>query len=98
VDVRAEVIAVRGTCNAGLEEGDTFHLQGLRVVPLGRDRACNVAFASLVMNAGRLGLRPGPLGLRAGPLYVCCPDPGTGEGGNVLFELSWEVGHEDDPG
>jgi uncharacterized repeat protein (TIGR04076 family) len=80
-DIRAEVVRVQGRCNAGLEKGDSLLLSGLRIMPEGGAGACTVAFASLVMNAGRLRLREGSL-------YVCCPDPGTGEGGNVMFELS----------
>ena len=87
--VKAEVISVRGTCDAEFKEGDTFFIQGLHIVPQGSTKACNVAFASIVMNVGRLRLQ-------RGPLYICCPDPGTGEGGNVMFELSWLEGYEDD--
>lgn len=89
--VKAEVVRVRGTCNAALEESDTFLIGGLRVEPQGRDKVCSVAFATLVMNAGRLRLHDSPI-------YVCCPDPGTGEGGNVTFKLSFARGDEDDQG
>lgn len=88
-DVKAEVIAVRGTCNAELKEGDTFLIRGLNIVPQGNDKSCSVACASVVMNVGRLRLQEDPV-------YVSCPDPGTGEGGNVLFKLSLVKGDEDD--
>jgi uncharacterized repeat protein (TIGR04076 family) len=74
------VVAVRGTCNAKLQQGDTFHLNGLRIVPQGNAKSCCVAWASIVANVGRLRFAPGPV-------YVSCPDPGTGAGGNVTFEL-----------
>jgi uncharacterized repeat protein (TIGR04076 family) len=79
---RVEVMAVRGTCNAQLEEGDTFVLQGLRIVPQGHDKACCFAFASIVANLGRLRFQD--------PICVSCPDPGTGAGANVIFRLSRE--------
>ena len=88
-DVKAEVIAVRGTCNAELKEGDTFLIKGLIIVPQGNDKSCSVACASVVMNVGRLRLQEGPV-------YISCPDPGTGEGGNVLFKLSWLKDHAGD--
>ena len=78
-----KVAVVRGSCNAGLRVGDAFMLDGLRVIPLGHDRACSVAFATMVANIGRLALRKGPL-------FVSCPDPGTGSGGNVLLRLARE--------
>lgn len=78
-DVKAEVVRVRGTCNARLEEGDSFLLvRGLRE---GNDKACRTALASILMNVGRLKLQEGPI-------YVSCPDPGTGKGGNVIFKVS----------
>lgn len=79
---RASVISVRGRCNAGLQLGDLFLLEGLRIVPQNRAQTCALACASLIANAGRLELHP--LGL-----YVSCPDPGTGQGGHVVFSLSW---------
>ena len=82
--VTAEAIAVRGYCNAALEVGDQFILEGLRITPQCGDKSCTLAFASLVNNVGRLRLQQGPI-------CVACPDPGTGEGGNVLFRLSWEA-------
>jgi uncharacterized repeat protein (TIGR04076 family) len=89
--VKAEVVTVRGTCNAGLEKGDSFLVGGLRVEAQGNNKPCSVAFATLVMNGGCLRLHDSPI-------YVCCPDPGTGEGGNVTFKLSFARGDEDDQG
>lgn len=77
---RVKVVSVRGTCNAELEVGDTFLLEGFCFTPQGNDRACGVAFASIMANIGRLKLQEGAV-------YVSCPDPGTGMGGNVVFEL-----------
>lgn len=86
LELRIEVVRVRGTCNAGLREGDTFILRGLDIVPQGAARTCRVALASVIMNAGRVAVE-------SGPIYVSCPDPGTGEGGNVILGLSRT--HED---
>jgi uncharacterized repeat protein (TIGR04076 family) len=78
---RIQVIAVRGVCNAELRAGDMFLLDGFCITPRGHNKTCYVAFASLVANIGRLKLQEGSI-------CVSCPDPGTGMGGNVLFELS----------
>jgi len=80
-EVRVEVIRVRGVCNAGLEEGDSFLIKGLCIIPQGNEKACQVAFASIIANSGRLGVLKGPF-------YISCPDPGTGEGGNIIFRIS----------
>lgn len=87
--VRIKVAKISGRCNAAFEIGDTFVLDGWRITPQGNDKACQVAFASVVMNVGRLRLQ-------GGPLFVACPDPGTGEGGNVIFELLEEAQDGDD--
>jgi uncharacterized repeat protein (TIGR04076 family) len=87
---RVEVAAVRGTCNAGLVKGDRLDVDLDRLdLPEWRERSCCLAFASIVAGIGRLKLQPDPL-------FVACPDPGTGAGGNVIFELSLVDGHEDD--
>jgi uncharacterized repeat protein (TIGR04076 family) len=86
---KIRVAAVRGTCNARFEAGDAFYLKGIDLVPRGHDRTCCVAFASVVANVGRLKFV-------SGPIYVSCPDPGTGAGGNVLFELVREEGDGQD--
>ena len=87
---RVHVIAVRGgTCNARFEEGDTFTLEELRFVPQGHDKACYVAFASIVANLGRLKLQ--------NPICVSCPDSGIGAGANVIFELFQEENDGHDP-
>lgn len=77
---KIRVVTVSGTCNAGLEEGDVFSLEGLRLRSEGNSKECCIALATLVMNLGRLRVQEGPL-------YVSCPDPGLGLGGNVIFEV-----------
>ncbi len=84
---KVEVVAVRGTCNAALEEGDIFLLEGFRIVPQNNEKACSIAFASIMASIGRLKLQEGPL-------YISCPDPNTGAGGNVIFKLSMVERHE----
>jgi len=82
-----KVVAVRGRCNAGLQVGDTFVLDGWRIVSPNINKLCCVALASIVTNASRWKLQEGGL-------YMSCPDPAMGEGGNVIFELCSQEGHE----
>ena len=82
------MVAVRGKCDAGLRVGDTFVLDGGRVISGNAARLCCVALASIVANASRRKL--GEAGV-----YISCPDPATGEGGNVVFELRPQEEHED---
>ncbi|MDI7277621.1 MAG: hypothetical protein QME94_16710 [Anaerolineae bacterium] len=80
-DAEVEVVAVTGRCNAGLKVGDRFVLKGVEIIPEGEASICQVAFATVVTNSGRLRLQEWPI-------YVSCPDPGTGEGGNVILKLA----------
>jgi uncharacterized repeat protein (TIGR04076 family) len=80
-DFEVEVVRVCGKCNAGLEVGDKFSLRGVEIIPQGHKRVCQVAFASIFLNVGRLRMHEDSI-------FVACPDPGTGEGGNVIFNLS----------
>jgi uncharacterized repeat protein (TIGR04076 family) len=80
--ITVKVTAVRGICNAELKPGDLFLLEGLQITPQGHGRACFIAFASIIANVGRLKLQPQGL-------FISCPDPGTGQGGNVQFEVNW---------
>jgi uncharacterized repeat protein (TIGR04076 family) len=79
--VWVEVVRVRGRCNADLREGDLFRIEGLHIISEGHKKSCQVAFASLSLNLGRLKVQ-------GDPLYISCPDPGTGEGGNVIFKIT----------
>jgi uncharacterized repeat protein (TIGR04076 family) len=78
--IKAKVVNVQGICNAELQLGDIFFLEALRITPRGHTRECALAYASLTANAGRLAINPQGL-------CVSCPDPGTGQGGNVIFRL-----------
>ena len=84
---RIRVVAVRGRCNAGLEVGDSFVLDGWRLISDNAAKLCCVALASIIANASRSKLRKGGV-------YVSCPDPATGEGGNVIFELCPQEDHD----
>ncbi|MBN2002268.1 MAG: TIGR04076 family protein [Anaerolineae bacterium] len=75
------VVKVKGRCNAGLEVGDTLFMDGLALVPRQDDKVCYVALASIMASIGRLSLSQ-PV------VCVSCPDPATGAGGNVIFEIS----------
>ena len=83
---KIEVIAVRGNCNAGLAVGDTFLLHRWHIISGNADKMCCVAMASIVACASRWKLSEDAT-------CVSCPDPGAGEGGNVLFRLHQEEGH-----
>lgn len=85
-EIHVQVVRVRGTCNAELKEGEPFSLS---LQPQKSSPTCRTAFASLIMNAGRLKIHEGPI-------YISCPDPGTGEGGNVLFKLTKVEDHAKD--
>ena len=80
-DVHIEVIRARGKCNAGLDVDDVFLVKDQRIVGQARGFECLPAYTTIVANLGRLKLHKGPI-------YLSCPDPGTGEGGNVLFRIS----------
>ena len=82
------MVAVRGKCNAGLRVGDTFVLDGWRIVSGNAAKLCCVALGSIVANASRWKLREAAV-------YISCPDPATGEGGNVIFELRPQEERED---
>jgi uncharacterized repeat protein (TIGR04076 family) len=86
VDIAASVTRVVGKCDAGLREGDAFVVRGPAIEPLGHDRRCQVAFGTITLNLGRVRLDP------SGVILVSCPDPGTGEGGNVTFRLEGPAG------
>jgi uncharacterized repeat protein (TIGR04076 family) len=80
-DVRIDVVRTRGHCIADFHEGETFFYKGSQLI--GADRAfdCLFAQATVVNNLGRLRLEKSPI-------YLSCPDPGTGEGGNVIFRIA----------
>lgn len=84
-----EVVRVRGRCNAGFKEGDSFFIEGLHITPKGHKKSCQLALASVSLNLGRLRVQ-------GDPLYISCPDPGTGEGGNVIFKITSVESHGQD--
>ena len=86
---RLDAVAVTGNCNAGLRVGDTFLLDGWRIISGNADKLCCAALASVIANASRWKLCEGGL-------LISCPDPAAGEGDNVIFELCPQTGHEND--
>lgn len=80
----ATVTQITGTCNAGYRVGDQ--------VVVNRDTACIdkqrsdslCIFALSAILASMCRLKPGERGLAS------CPDPATGQGGNVIFEITGE--------
>ena len=81
MEVKVDVVKVSGICNAALQESDFFLLDGAGILLQGHNRTCSLLCSSIVLNAGRLRLLKSPL-------FVSCPDPGTGDGGNVIVRLS----------
>ncbi len=89
-NLEIEVIRVQGKCSADLREGDRFEAHGPHITPVGHDRNCQVALASVVLNAGRALCSVGDPrggGARGRSTCISCMDPGTGDGGNVLFRV-----------
>lgn len=80
-EIKIEVMRICGKCNAGLEVGNKFLVKDGRIIGEERRFECLAAYTPIVANLGRLKLHDGPI-------YLSCPDPGTGEGGNVLFRIS----------
>jgi uncharacterized repeat protein (TIGR04076 family) len=81
-DLQVEVVRTRGKCNADFHEGETFTYQGSQIISKERGFDCLFAQGTIAINLGRLKLKKGPI-------YLSCPDPGTGEGGNVTFRISF---------
>ena len=81
-DVRIEIVRTRGKCNADFHEGETFLYKGSQLIGTERGFDCLFAQATIVTNLGRLRLEKCPM-------YLSCPDPGSGEGGNVTFRISF---------
>lgn len=81
--IQVEVVKVQGYCQGKLEVGDLFRFSSLEIVPIGHQKSCCTAFLTLITNAGRLKLTNNPI-------FISCPDPGTGLGGNVIFQISKE--------
>jgi uncharacterized repeat protein (TIGR04076 family) len=77
----ATVTRVTGTCNAGYETGDK--------IVVNRDTACIdkdasdglCIFALRAILSSMCRIEPGETA------FASCPDPATGLGGNVLFEI-----------
>jgi len=80
-DVRIDVVRARGKCNANFHEGEAFFYKGSQLIGRERGFDCLFAQATVVNNLDRLKLEKGPI-------HISCPDPGTGEGGNVTFRIS----------
>ncbi|MBN2387444.1 MAG: hypothetical protein JXB85_10515 [Anaerolineales bacterium] len=42
MSIKVEVLSVSGTCNAGLQVGDTYHLDNVDLRPQGHNRTCTL--------------------------------------------------------
>jgi uncharacterized repeat protein (TIGR04076 family) len=78
---------VRGHCNAGIEVGDKFVLEGANISLEKSNKICGIAFASIypILFAARCGVDLEGSGLRG----VQCLDPGPSSGGDgtVIFKI-----------
>lgn len=81
MEIKIEVIRLTGICHADLQVGDTFLLHDPNVVPQGHAHRCAFLCGTVTANAGRLRLG-------ARQLFLSCQDPGGGEGGNVIVEVT----------
>jgi uncharacterized repeat protein (TIGR04076 family) len=82
--VVATVTRVTGTCNAGYEAGDQIVVDR-DTACIDKERSgglCIFALGAILSNMCRI--EPGETALAS------CPDPATGLGGNVLFEIAEE--------
>jgi len=77
----ATVTRVTGTCNAGYEAGDRIVVdRDTACIDKERsDGLCIFALGAILSNMCRI--EPGQTA------FASCPDPATGLGGNVLFEI-----------
>ena len=77
----ATVTRVTGTCNAGYRVGDKV-VVNRDVACIDKERSdnlCIFALGAILVNMCRI--EPGKTALAS------CPDPATGLGGNVIFEI-----------
>ena len=87
-DVRIDVVRTLGKCNADFHEGETFFYEGSQLIGTERGFDCLFAQGTIVTNLSWLRLEKRPI-------YLSCPDPGTGEGGNVTFRISFMSAREE---
>jgi uncharacterized repeat protein (TIGR04076 family) len=81
-DVRIKVVRIHGKCNANFHEGETFLYNGSQLIGAERGFDCLFAQGTIMTNLGRLTFEKDPI-------FLSCPDPGSGEGGNVTFRISY---------
>jgi uncharacterized repeat protein (TIGR04076 family) len=77
----ATVVQVTGTCNAGYRVGDKI-IVDLETACIDKERSDNLclwALSAILANLSRI--RSGEQALAS------CPDPATGLGGNVIFNV-----------
>lgn len=77
----ATVTCVTGTCNAGYQVGDKIivNRDTACIDKEGSDHLCIFALGAILVNLCRI--EPGE------KAFASCPDPATGQGGNVLFDI-----------
>lgn len=78
--LKAKIVRVQGLCHAGFAVDEEFQITEYQILPCSHSKTCALAFASLVNSLGRMKIENQPI-------LISCPDPGTGEGGNVIFKL-----------
>lgn len=75
------VVLVTGKCNAGYSRGDKIivNLDNACVDKERSDSLCIFALGAILANMSRIG--------QGETILTSCPDPATGLGGNVLFDV-----------
>ena len=77
----AEVVRLKGTCNAGYRSGDkvVVNLDNACIDKKQSDSLCIFALNAILANMSRIRQQD--------TILASCPDPGTGLGGNVIFQI-----------
>lgn len=77
----AEVVRIKGACNAGYRRGDKIvvNLDNACVDKKQSGNLCIFALSAILANMSRIRHEE--------RILASCPDPATGFGGNVIFEV-----------
>jgi len=88
-DVVAVVREIKGSCAAGIKEGDVIYFSGANIVKEKSNEICGYALSNIlpVVFACRMGVDFNKMGI-GGRLWQCVdPGPPYTPGGTVLFEV-----------
>ena len=85
----AKVVRVKGTCNAGYRIHDEI-VVNLNNACIDKDQSgnlCIFALSAILANMSRIQQKES--------ILTSCPDPATGLGGNVIFNVAKEEDKDD---